>query len=103
MANSSWPDRFEGEGLHPWQTKMKFVLMKRGIWSVTNGKDKKPSTRDGEVSWIAKDEKALAIIALGLSNHHIDGCETGNDAWEHLETVFWAPQRRITIIGRQLE
>ena len=86
-------DKFNGNGFHTWQTKIKFTLMKKGIWNVTNGKEKKPSTREGELSWLVKDEKALAIIALGLSDcyiHHIDGCENAFDAWEHLQSVFGA-------------
>ena len=46
----------------------KFVLMKKGISSVENGKEKKPSTREGDVAWLDKDEKALAIITLGFND-----------------------------------
>ena len=72
-------ETFEGDSFHTWQTKIKFTLMRKGLWNIVNGKEKKPSTREGEVNWITKDEKALSIIALGLSNeyiHHIDGMDT---------------------------
>ena len=52
---------------------------------------KKPNTREGEVIWLTKDEKALAIIALDLSNshiYHINGFITAQEAWEHLESLF---------------
>ena len=61
-----------------------------------SGKKKKPSTRDQELPWLVKDEKALAIIALGLSDsyiHHIDGCSTSFEPWSHLENVFGAQAR----------
>ena len=48
-------------------------------------KEKKPTPRDGEVAWLAKYEKALAIIALCLSDsyiHDIDGCDTAFDDWD---------------------
>ena len=96
IANSKQPNKFDGEGFHTWQTKVKFLLMKKGIWNVTSGKKKKPNTTEGEEVWLTKDEKALAIIALGLSDsyiHHIDGCSTAQEAWEHLERVFGAQAR----------
>ena len=40
---------------------MKFVLMKKCIWGVANGKEMKPSTRDDEVAWLVSDEKALDV------------------------------------------
>ena len=61
-----------------------------------NYKEKKPNTREGEVAWLTKDKKGLAIIALDLSDsyiHHIDGCTTTHEAWEHLENVFRAQVR----------
>ena len=51
-------------------------------------KKKKPSTREGDVNWITKDEKALSIIALGLSDeyiHHIYGMDISQEAWEELD------------------
>ena len=78
MDNNKRMDKFRGDGFHTWQTKVKFVLMKKGIWVVANGKEKNPSTRDEELPWLVKDEKELAIIALVLSDsyiHHIDGCK----------------------------
>ena len=74
--NSFKYDKFEGASFHTWQTKIKFTLM---LWNIVNGKEKKPSTREGEVNWISKEEKALSIIVLGLSDeyiHYIDGMDT---------------------------
>lgn len=65
--------------------------MKKGILAIANRKEKKPSTKDQELPWLEKDEKALAIIALGLSDsyiHHINGCKTSFEAWSHFENVF---------------
>ena len=36
---------------------------------------KNPSTRDDEAIWVAKVEKYLSIISLGLSDEYIDGNE----------------------------
>ena len=65
--------------------------MKKGLWNIGNGKDKKPSIRDGEAICIPRDYKALSIIALGLSDeyiHHIDGLDTSKEASNELEKIF---------------
>ena len=53
--------KFEGASFHTWQTKIKFTLMTKGLWNIVNGKDKKPSTREGEVNWISKDENYCCL------------------------------------------
>lgn len=42
-------DKFNGEGFYTWKTKIKLTLMKKGIWNVTNGKEKKPTNLVEEV------------------------------------------------------
>ena len=42
---------------------------------------------------VDENERALAIIALGLSDryiHHIAGCDNAQGALEHLQTVLGA-------------
>ena len=71
-----WVKKTPVKRLWEYQTKKPKPL---GLWNIVNGKDKKPSTREGEVNWISKDEKVLSIIALSLSDeyiNHIDGMDT---------------------------
>ena len=49
-------EKFQGNAYHTWQTKVKFVLMKGGLSNFGNGKEKKPSTRDGGAIWIPRDD-----------------------------------------------
>ena len=61
---------------------------------------KKLVTRDGEVVWLARDEKALAIIGLGLSDgyiHHITNIEDAIEAWDTLDRIFGAKGKHSKI------
>lgn len=100
MSNTYKHDKFEGANFHTWQTKVKFVLMRKGLWGIVNGKEKIPNTREEKAIWMSKDEKALAIIALGLSDtyiHHIDGRESSHEAWNTLDTLFGAQAKNSKI------
>ena len=44
IADQNRVDKLNGDGFHTWQTKVKFVLIKKGIWGAANGKEKKPTT-----------------------------------------------------------
>ena len=100
MAQPIHLDRFNGDGFHTWQMKVKYHLMRDGIWGIVNGKETKPSTRDVEQTWINKDDKALAIIALALSNnyiHHIFNLKSSLEAWNILDQLFGAKGKNSKI------
>ena len=102
MANKNRVDNFNGKGFHTWQIKVIFFLMKKAIWGVANGKEKKPSTREGELAQFVKYENTLSIIALGLSDfyiHHINMHETSRDAWDHLESVVGTQESCTSIVS----
>lgn len=93
-------DKFDGLGFHTWQMKVKYHLMRESIWNVVNGKEKQPSTREGELAWATRDDKALAIIALALSDnyiHHISDSITSFDAWDKLDKLFGAKGKNSKI------
>ena len=49
VANQNQVVMFNGDGFQTWETKVKFVLKKKGIWGIANGKERKPSTREIEI------------------------------------------------------
>ena len=100
MAQPIHLDRFDGDGFHTWQMKVKYHLMREGIWGIVNGKEKKPITREAELIWTTKDDKALAIIALALSDnyiHHISNLGSSLEAWDTLDQLFGASGKNSKI------
>lgn len=94
MATTLHVDKFNGQAFHTWQMKVKFTLMRENLWSLVQPSGASSSTsgvsppRD-----IAKEEKAFAIIALGLSDnylHHISDLESPSEAWHKLDVLFGA-------------
>ena len=90
-------EKFNGKKFHTWQTKVKFMLMKKGIWDVIiNARDDRASTREQVAQWELKNSKALGIIGENLHDtfvHHIDGCDTSKGAWETLDRTFGATSK----------
>ena len=54
---------------------------------------KPATTREGDATWQAKDDKAFALFASGLEDtyiHNIGTCNSSNCAWETLEKTYGA-------------
>ncbi|MCO5553311.1 hypothetical protein L7F22_006832 [Adiantum nelumboides] len=84
-------NRFKGHGFHKWQTRIKLMLMKKALWGITNGKERKPRDATDAATWEGRDNKAQDIIKLELDDtyiHHVDGCETAKENWDQLDTLF---------------
>lgn len=104
-----------------WSTVMKRILIGEGLWSVTNGSDKRPEASYGmgeEISsaktmgsmkkpqndWDANDSKAVVLILGSLSKDVqlkiadiLDGT-TANGLWTEIKKRF---DRSSTIVGRR--
>ena len=58
-------EKFNGEGFHTWQTKLRGYLMKKQLWSVVKPRVSEPSTSEATLTRAqlaqeqAKDEQAL--------------------------------------------
>ena len=90
---------FEGEHFHTWQVKLKFSLMKKGLWNLVLGNETHTNTRTGD-QWVSHDEKAQAIIALNLGNdfiHHLEGKTSAKDMWETLDTILVQKQKQARL------
>ncbi|MCO5550661.1 hypothetical protein L7F22_004150 [Adiantum nelumboides] len=69
------------------------MLMKKTLWGITNGKERKPRDATAATTWEERDNKAQAAIKLELDDtyiHHVDGCETAKETWDQLDTLFGA-------------
>ncbi|KAI5060783.1 hypothetical protein GOP47_0025203 [Adiantum capillus-veneris] len=109
-------EKFNGEGFHTWQTKLRGYLMKKCLWSVISialekqaepdGVHTRASTLKASAQYLAKDEQALGIIITSLHDnyvHFIDECTHAHDAWNVLESNFVAKAKRSKVsLKRQL-
>ena len=83
--------KFEGPEFHTWQIKIQLLLIERDLWSIVNGTIQKPQDADEITKWMAKDQRASALIGLGLSDaylHHIDLSRTSKEIWDGLNILF---------------
>ena len=105
--------KFNGEGFHTWQTKLRGYLMKKNLWAVVNtnepsneGTTTRASASTQSTQFIARDEQALGIIITALHDnyiHFIDECNTANEAWITLEKNFGARTKKSKVsLKRQL-
>ena len=65
--------------------------MKKSLWNIANGKEKKPRDPAQANAWEVRDNKAQAIIKLELDDtyiHHVDECNNAKDTWDVLNTLF---------------
>lgn len=68
-----------------WQTKVRLLLMRDGVWNIVKGTDEKPkgSNTSLEVkAWNGRNDRALAYIGLGLADnliHRLDLDKPANE------------------------
>lgn len=85
---------------------MRSVLVYNGLWGHVSGSVVKPVEEAKLVTWTIEDEKALALIVLGVSSGelgHIRKAVTASEAWNELERAFNSrgPVRKA-VLYRQL-
>ncbi|KFD66911.1 hypothetical protein M514_20777 [Trichuris suis] len=76
----------DGGNYEVWKMKMRGLLMKEDLWSVTM----QPKPETGDSSWERANCRALGCITLSLGNDqtvHIARCETAHEAWQTLQQV----------------
>lgn len=77
-------ERLDVDNYAVWETRMKFLLITKGLWAAVEGGD--------DVTPEA-DKKALALIGLHVKEHHLTTlkrCGTAREAWLQLEAVYQA-------------
>jgi hypothetical protein len=71
-----------------WKFSMKMVLMSKDLWGVVDGSEVKANE---EKEWEKKNQKALALISLSVTQlelHNILDCATAKAAWDILEKLY---------------
>ncbi|KAH7352687.1 hypothetical protein KP509_19G058500 [Ceratopteris richardii] len=95
-------EKFNGQGFHTWQTKIKGHLMTKQLWSVTEplAPNETLEHRRGLPYFTEKDEQALGMLLTCLDDncvHFLDDCTMANKAWITLEQNFGAISRNSKI------
>lgn len=99
MSISQDVSKFNGEQFHTWQTKTMYLLMRKDLWGLVDGRDECPEGNRKD-TWISKNEKALGLIALSLNDeiiHHIIGITEAKDAWDELNRLFGSQTKNSKI------
>ena len=76
-------ERLDVDNYATWKSRMKFLLISKGLWAAVSSTDANPET----------DLKALAQIGLYVKEHHLpllERCTTAKEAWDKLESVYQA-------------
>ena len=76
-------ERLDVDNYATWRTRMKFLLISKGLWSAVTDDDAN----------VDNDQKALALIGLYVKEHHLplmERCDTAKQAWQQLEAVYQA-------------
>ena len=92
-------ERLDVHNYSTWRTRMKFLLITKGLWAAVDGTTAAAAT--------ATDvQKALAIIGLYVKEHHLatlERCKTAKEAWDSLEATYQAQSNaRKLELRRQL-
>ena len=102
-------NKFNGEGFHTWQVKLRGYLMKKNLWAITKtspqeGTQTRASASSTQTTF--QDEQALGIIITALHDnyvHFVDECDTAHNAWITLEKNFGARVKKSKVsLKRQL-
>ena len=67
-------ERLDVDNYATWRTRMKFLLISKGLWHAITGDDAN----------VDNDQKALALIGLYVKEHHLplmERCTTAKEAW----------------------
>jgi len=74
--------------------KVKLMLMQYNVWCLMKGREPKPEGNDttpAVIAWNDKNDRALAIIGLGLGDdyiHHLNLESTAHEVWNNLSNSF---------------
>ena len=65
--------------------QVKFLLLKKGICNVTNGKEKKLNTREGEVVCLTNGKDKTHAISMG-NQGILKGTAIQREVWNRMKT-----------------
>ena len=74
-----------------WKTKIYLLLRSKGLYRVTMGTEKEPSTATEKIKYFNKLYEVIRLICLSISKYllfHVNGATTPNVVWTTLEGLF---------------
>lgn len=75
-----------------WKFQMKVILMAKGLYEITSGKEKQPvDDEEKDTKWRLKDAKAQEALVTRMEEEplsHVMQCETAQNMWEKLESIY---------------
>ena len=101
---SSHIEKFSGTNFTHWQTKIRLVLMQYNVWKIVKGIEPRPQGEEGLSTWNDKNDRALAIIGLGLADnyiHHLNLDSTTYEVWQNLTDLFGADLNNSKLFLKQ--
>lgn len=84
-------DKLDSENYNTWYLQMRSILVQTELWSIANGKRKRPTNATEAAKWDRLNEKALALIILLLKTSQINqvqDCTKASDAWNRLADIY---------------
>lgn len=90
VAGTQHIEKLYDNNYEVWRIQMKSVLVYNDLWGYVTGTIVKPEVAAEAAAWTTRDEKALALIVLGVSKTeigHIRKQTTAKGAWEELEKI----------------
>jgi hypothetical protein len=79
---------------------MEDLLISKGLYRITLGKEKEPIDVDNKVKWANRSDEARGLIEMSISpdlRFHLKEIDDPDEAWENIEFVFG----KINIIRTQ--
>jgi hypothetical protein len=74
-----------------WKTEISLLLRSKGLYKVTMGTEKEPTTAVEKIKYLNKLDEAIGLICLSISRDlffHVSGATTLNVVWTTLEGLF---------------
>jgi hypothetical protein len=70
---------------------MEDLLRSKGMYQITLGKEKEPTSDEKKVKWDNRNGKERGLIEISVSldlRFHLEEIDDPDEAWENLESMF---------------
>lgn len=83
--------KLNGDNWSTWKFETRIILNGQGLFEIVSGEKQKPETPTEKTSWSRDDAKAQTILVTRMEpgpQAHILSCETANEMWNKLKSVY---------------
>jgi hypothetical protein len=91
-ANTSPNDIFlTSTNYFSWKSHMEDVLISKGLYQITLGKEMEPTGDENKFKWDNKSDKECGLIGMSISpdlRFHLQGIDAPDETWTKIEVVF---------------